>query len=160
MADFILDRDPAFDWIALAFYAILLLGIIFKIARRFNTTVGSSTWTLTQAVVRGGYPSYAKYTNTVNTRYNEFDYRLVLQYSYTVAGEYYSGYLLFKQRHRTQDGAMAAFAGWKDRPLMVRYDPAHPQRSVCLRDDGAPADTRSLGDQPPPSVDLVSLSLE
>jgi hypothetical protein len=70
-----------------------------------------------------------------------------------VSGEYYSGYLLLKPRHRTREGAMDEFAKWKGRPLMIRYNPNRPQRSACLREDGAPPESSSLGDEAPNSID-------
>ena len=56
-----------------------------------------------------------------------------LTYSYTVNGEYYSGY--YRMRARTERRAAERIAGWKDRMVVVRYSPDKPDVSVLLKSD-------------------------
>lgn len=157
----ILDASSdAITGMAIIFWVVVLVGILLRVFRRMHTPFGASHWTLTQAIVQSGFTATREDTDLVPSRNNQAGVRLVLQYSYSAAGEYYSGYLLLKQLYRSRERAMEEFAEWKGRPLMVRYNPEQPQRSVCLRQDGAPPNSSSLGDVAPNSIDLVSLPLD
>ena len=155
----IVDVNAAATGIFIIFWLVVLGGIVGRVLRRTRMRFGSSHWIPTQAVVESGFTATPNETDLVPSRNNMAGLRLVLQYSYSVSGEYYSGYLLLKPLHRTRDGAMDEFAQWKDRPLVVRYDPNRPQRSACLPEDGAPPDSSSLGNEAPDSIDMVSLPL-
>ena len=83
-----------------------------------------------------------------------------LQYSYQVAGEFYSGYFVLGEVFSSREDASAAARPWLEKKIFVRYNPARPHESAFLRDDGAPQGSRSLGDQPPASSDTITLSLK
>ncbi|HYA25500.1 MAG TPA: DUF3592 domain-containing protein [Terriglobales bacterium] len=57
----------------------------------------------------------------------------MLTYSYTVNGEYYSGY--YRMRARSERRAEEKIAGWKDRMVVVRYSSDKPDMSVLLKSD-------------------------
>lgn len=56
-----------------------------------------------------------------------------LAYSYTVNGEYYSGF--HQRRARTERRAEEFVSGWKDRMVLVRYSPTKHEISVLLKSD-------------------------
>ena len=66
------------------------------------------------------------------TRYNNF-YIGCIDCSYSVNGEYYSGYL---ERTFVWESSADKFVdGIKKQMVFVRYKPACPEQSVLLRDD-------------------------
>ena len=87
-------------------------------------------------------------------------FHAVLQYSYQVAGEFYSGYFRLGEVFSSKEDASAASRPWLEKKIFVRYNPERPHESAFLRDDGAPPGSRSLGDQPPESSDIITLSLK
>ncbi len=84
----------------------------------------------------------------------------VLQYSYQVAGEFYAGYIVLAGPYSSREAAGAAAAPWLGKKISVRYNPARPHESALLPEDGAPPGMRGLGDQPPRSSDVITLSLK
>jgi hypothetical protein len=56
-----------------------------------------------------------------------------ITYSYTVAGEYYTGY--YRIGAFTERSAESRVAGWKGRTVVVRHHPSRPDVSVLLRSD-------------------------
>jgi|SRR5215472_1550396 len=84
----------------------------------------------------------------------------VLQYSYQVAGEFYSGYIVLGGPYSSHEAANAAAGTWLGKTIRVRYNPAQPHQSALLSEDGAPAGMRGTGESPPASSDVITLSLK
>jgi hypothetical protein len=84
----------------------------------------------------------------------------VLQYTYNVAGEFYSGYIIFGGPYNSREDAAAAARPWIGKKVSVRYNPAQPHQSALLNEDGAPPGMRGLGENPPASSDVITLSLK
>jgi uncharacterized protein DUF3592 len=82
----------------------------------------------------------------------------VLQYSYVVAGERYSGSANLGVWESDEDSAHAAGKGWVGEKIRVRYKPGDPATSAWLEGDGAPAGVR--GSLPDGSDnDMIDLEL-
>jgi hypothetical protein len=84
----------------------------------------------------------------------------VLQYSYQVDGEYYAGYIILGGPYTSHEDASAAARPWLGKKISVRYNPAQPHQSALLTEDGAPPGMRGLGENPPASNDVITLSLK
>lgn len=56
-----------------------------------------------------------------------------LSYSYTVDGEYYSGFFHFEAANEKK--AWEAVLGWKNRTVIVHYLPDNPQKSILIMDE-------------------------
>ena len=148
--------------ILVIFVALLWFGY-----RRWRLRYGASRWTLTEGTIQSEYPCNP--TNpgvasvlaggaarvVVSNMWNA-----VLQYSYQVAGESYPGYLMLSGPFNTRDEASAAARPWLLRKIPVRFNPKRPYESAFLPADGLPPGLRSLGDKPPASDDVISLSLK
>jgi hypothetical protein len=84
----------------------------------------------------------------------------VLQYSYVVDGEYYAGYIILGGPYSSRGEVSAAARPWLGKKISVRYNPAQPHQSALLIEDGAPPGMRGLGETPPASSDITTLSLK
>ena len=84
----------------------------------------------------------------------------VLQYTYSVAGEFYSGYIIFGGPYGSREEAAASARPWIGKKVSVRYNPAQPNQSALLHEDGAPPGMRGLGENPPASSAVITLSLK
>ena len=65
-------------------------------------------------------------------------YAIAIQYSYHADGELYSGAYFLPETHVSGSRASKAEQAWKDRKIVVRYNPSKPEQSVFLIQDGAP----------------------
>jgi len=65
-------------------------------------------------------------------------YLLVLQYSYVVESERYSGSLTLGTRYSDRDSAAEAGRAWAGEKIQIRYKPSEPATSIWLAQDGAP----------------------
>jgi len=84
----------------------------------------------------------------------------VLQYTYSVAGEFYSGYIIFGGPYGSREEAAASARPWIGKKVSIRYNPAQPNQSALLHEDGAPPGMRGLGENPPASSAVITLSLK
>ena len=116
---------------------------------RWCLRYGSAGWTMTEATIEREYAAAA--ANNA--------WKPALQYSYQVAGQFYSGYFILAGAFISREEASAAARPWREKKIFVRYNPERLHESAFLRADGAPPGSRSLGDQPPPSSDMITLSL-
>lgn len=135
--------------------------------RRLRLRYGSSRWTMTEAKVQSEFSSnasspglHAVLSGGLAAAAARNLFHVVLQYSYQVAGEFYPGYFRLGEVFSSREDASAASRPWLEKKIFVRYNPEHPHESAFLRDDGAPPGSRSLGDQPPESSDMITLSLK
>lgn len=62
--------------------------------------------------------------------------------------------------HTSREDASTAARPWLEKKIFVRYNPKKHYESAFLIADGAPPGSRSLGDQPPASQDVITLSLK
>lgn len=74
---------------------------------------------------------------------NEVSYLPVLQYSYAVRGERYSGSFNLGVWERSEDSATVTGQGWIGEKIRVRYNPSDPAVSIWLQQEGAPAGASS-----------------
>ena len=142
-----------------AFGLFLLLAALaaslFYLYRRSRLYFAAQKWTLAEATIQGGYAAYLQNSSRASKYYG---WRPTLQYSYQVAGEYYSGYLLFGGGYfNSSDDARAATEKWLNQKITIRYNPENPQESAFLKQDGAPSGWRSMSNQAPPTTDLITL---
>jgi hypothetical protein len=163
-------EDVADVLIGAAFFLFLVGALGFYIYRRLRLRLGTASWNMADARIvtcfattpgRGDTTvgSQGGLFGTLLTANNRRS-RAVLQYSYTVAGEFYSGSFVLGGSFSSPEDARAAAKEWVGKAIFVRYNPDKPHLSVYLRADGAPKGSRSLGDQPPESDDVITLSLK
>ena len=157
----------------IAVFAILCMlgiGVAFLLYRRWQLRFASAGWNMTEASIQGDFPSrqntsgfrilFNVLTRGSLTALQAYGWDSVLQYSYQVTGEYYSGYFRLAPVFSSEEDARAAAKPWLEKKkIFVRYNPSKPQESAFCRDDGAPRGSRSLGDQPPRSEETITLSL-
>jgi len=150
---------------------LLLLVIIGSLAyygfRRLRMRTAPSRWTLTEGTLQSDMPYQptspgrgALLGGQVASAVASHYWKCVLQYSYQVVGEFYSGYVMLGEVFYSSEDASAAARPWLQRRIFVRYNPKKPYESAFLVADGAPAGSRSLGDQPPASEGMITLSLK
>lgn len=139
----------------------------YRLYRRLRLRYGSSRWTMTEAVIQSEFagnatsPSlHAALGGSLTAAAASNLFHPVLQYSYQVAGEFYSGYFMLGELLSSREDASAAARPWLEKKIFVRYNPERPHESAFLRDDGAPPGSRSFGDQPPASPAMITLSLK
>ena len=150
---------------------LLVLSIIVALCwfgyRRWRMRFGAKGWTVTEATIESDYAANpgnsdvaAVLGGAVVGAAVSNSWNAVLQYSYSAAGELYSGYFLLDGPFGSREAARDAARPWVLRKITVRYNPRRPHESAFLVSDGAPAGSRSLGDQPPASSDVITLSLK
>ena len=149
------------------FVLLIIGGLAWYGYRRWRLRFGSSRWTLTEATIQSEYACNPTSTGmavalggAAGRIVNSNLWNAVLQYSYQVAGESYPGYLMLAETFNSREDSSAAARPWVLKKISVRYNPRRPHESAFLRSDGAPAGLRSLGDQPPASSDVITLSLK
>jgi len=159
---YLIDED-SIDAVLGPAILLLILGTLAWIGyRRWRLGYGSSRWTMVDAIIQSEFVS-APYSPGPNAAVggavaSAAASRLckaVIQYSYQVAGEFYSGYFMLAGTFSSSEDASAAVRPWLHRKIVVRYNPALPQESAFLPNDGAPAGSRSLGNQPPSPSDVI-----
>jgi hypothetical protein len=135
--------------------------------RRWRLSYGASRWFLTEATIESAFPCNpvnpelaAAFGGVAGRIAANNTWNPVLQYSYCINGESYSGFLIVGVAYASREDASAAAQPWLLHKIQVRYNPRQPYESAYLARDGAPAALRSLGDQPPGSSDMISLSLK
>src|SRR5262245_61337594 len=135
--------------------------------RRWRMRYGSARWTMTEATIQSEFAAnasspglHAVLSGGLAAAAASNLFHAVLQYSYQVAGEFYSGYFMLGEVFSSREDARPAARPWLEKEILARYNPERPHESAFLRDDGAPRGSRSLGDQPPASSDMITLSLK
>ena len=150
---------------------LILLVIIGSLAfygfRRLRMRTAPSRWTMTEGTVQSDMPyqptspgGAGLLAGHVASAVASHYWKCVLQYSYQVTGEFYSGYVMLGEVFFSSEAASAAARPWLQKRIFVRYNPSKPYESAFLVADGAPAGSRSLGDQPPASEGMITLSLK
>jgi hypothetical protein len=154
------------------FGPLLFLGLVGGLGyfgyRRLRMRLSGSKWPMTAATIQSEFASNAVNAGVATVLHGgmagaaarQYAWKAVLQYSYQVAGEFYSGYFLLGDIYSSSERASEAARPWVDRKIFVRYNPRNPDESVFRQADGAPQGSRSLGNQPPPSSDMITLSLK
>ena len=108
---------------------------LFEIAFFFAAGVG--TWIrIRQAHSWPSVPGTVEYAHARETddgsRFKK-NWVAEIGYSYSVGGQYYSGYRWLRAWNERQ--AEQKIAGWKDRMVIVRHHPSKPEVSVLLPSD-------------------------
>jgi len=135
--------------------------------RRLRLRTAPARWVVTEATIQSDMPSSpakpgtaAAFHGALGAAVASHYWRPVLQYSYQVQGEFYSGYFMLNSSHTSREEASAAARPWLQKKIFVRYNPKKHHESAFLVADGTPAGCRSLSDQPPASEDVITLSLK
>lgn len=116
-------------------------------------------WMKTEATIKSGFGADLRDYGDDDAPADSFGWNPALQYFYQVAGEHYSGFFLLDRIFDSPDYAKDAAQEWMERKILIRYNPANPQESTFLEQDGAPPGSRSMSLDAPLS-DLVTLSLK
>jgi hypothetical protein len=160
-------EEPIDDILGPIFVLLIFCALAWFGYRRWRLRYGASGWTLTGATIQSEYACNPTSTGmavalggAAGRVVNSNTWNSVLQYSYSVAGESYPGYLMLAGTFNSRQDASAAAAPWLLKKITVRYNPKRPYESAFLHADGAPAGLRSLGDKPPASSDVITLSLK
>jgi hypothetical protein len=166
-----MDDDFVDSILGPLFTFLIMAAIVAALAwfgyRRWRMRYGAAHWTLTEATIQSEFAGNASSPGLnavlgggLSAAAARNLFHAVLQYSYQVAGEFYSGYFVLGEVFSSREDASAAARPWLEKKIFVRYKPERPHESAFLRDDGAPRGSRSLGDQPPASSDTITLSLK
>jgi len=148
---------------------ILLLGVLFGtgawfLYRHIRRRKAAFGWPLIEATIQSEFASDVANPAVVMGVAGSVASRMlcnaVLQYSYKVAGEFYSGYIIFSGPYASREEAAAAASPWIGKTISVRYNPTQPHQSALLSEDGAPQGMRGLGENPPASSGVITLSLK
>lgn len=108
--------------------------------RRRSRESSAQGWPLTEATIQSSYV-VIRYRD--DSRYRRDSAIPVLQYSYVVQGERYSGSANLGVWDGDRDSATDTGQRWLGEKIRVRYKPSDPAVSVWLTEDGAPAGVRS-----------------
>jgi hypothetical protein len=145
----------------------LLTAGIWYLVRRLRLRFAPSRWTMAEGMIQSVFcsnpanPAVASvFVGALAGTATRNSWNPVLQYSYQVAGEFYSGYLMLGNTFFSEEDAKAAAQPWLNKKITVRYNPRKLHESAFLVADGAPQGSRSLGDQPPASPGVITLSLK
>lgn len=147
---------------------LLIIGsLVFYGLRRLRLRTAPSRWTMTEATIQSDMPSNpgnaggtaALHGALVSAAVSHY-WRPVLQYSYQVQGEFYSGYFMLDSAHTSREDASTAARPWLQKKIYIRYNPKKHYESAFLLTDGAPSGSRSLSNQPPASQEMITLSLK
>jgi uncharacterized protein DUF3592 len=167
----LLESEDSLDALIGGLFFLLLVGALgLYIYRRLRLRLGTGSWNMAEARIVTCFATSPGHGSTAVGLHGGLigalvaarnaDSRAVLQYSYTVAGEYYSGSFMLGGSFSSPEDARAAANEWLGKTIFIRYNPDKPNLSVYLRADGAPKGSRSMGDQPPASDDVITLSLK
>ncbi len=114
--------------------AVLLARSIWVSVRALLRARVAESWPTAEGRIETCYVTTVSGGETNPTRYYP-----VLQYSYVVKSERYSGSFSLAEWNRDQDAAGEVGRGWVGDRIRVRYRPDDPGVSVWLLQDGAPA---------------------
>jgi Protein of unknown function (DUF3592) len=106
-----------------------------------------------RALAAGGWPTAEALVETFyvvndSRRNRGLRYLPVLQYSYTVDGERYSGEFNLGVFEADRDTATDIAKHWVGERILIRYKPLSPGTSAWLKQDGAPEGVRSAAPEP------------
>lgn len=156
-------RLPLWDEADITGKFVLLMiafGIIsvfmFYTYRRLRLHFAMTKWRRAEATICGGFGYDLRDDDDDAGKEHFFGWNPGLQYSYQVAGEHHSGYFLLDHVFYSPEYARDATQEWIKRRIFIRYNPANPEESAFLEEDGAPPDSRSMSMDGPPS-NLVTL---
>lgn len=152
------EDDIVGKWVLLFAAVILVLLLVIYTYRRLRRHFAvRKQWMKTEATIESGFGAE---TNVPDPYLGpHYFWQPALQYTYQVGRESYSGCFLLDRIINSPEHAKGATREWLNLKIVVRYNPANPQESVFLEQDGAPPGSRSMSVDAPLS-DLVTLSLK
>jgi hypothetical protein len=124
------------DLIFLAVVCILLAKRAWSGARGKFRAHAAESWPTTEARVETFYLVHSDRSG--NSAISQLGYVPVLQYSYSVRNERYSGSFNLGTRESNEGSARSTARGWVGEKIRIRYKESDPAVSVWLERDGAP----------------------
>ncbi len=134
------------DWFGLIPLATMLYLVrrwIFNRLRQANRKRQAGNWPATPATING---AYALASNRQSGASGPVGFLPVIQYSYSVNNEFYSGSFNLAVYEPSQESAQDTGKKWMGQKILVRYDPRRPESSIYMEADGAPRGTRLFAD--------------
>lgn len=113
---------------------VVLTGLLWRTARGLLRSSSAKKWPIAEGRVESFY------ITTYKSKWGIF-YFLVLQYSYVVGTERYSGSVTSGTQYSDRDSADDAGRAWVGAKIQIRYKQSHPATSAWLTQDGAPETT-------------------
>lgn len=135
--------------------AAMIVRWLWSSARNALRKHAAEGWPTAEASIES---SYAMRGNANLGSRGQMDFIPVLQYSYTVQGERYSGSANLGVWDSDKDSASDTGKSWVGEKIRIRYKPSDPAVSAWLERDGAPAGTRA--ELPTISSDDTMIDLE
>jgi hypothetical protein len=99
----------------------------------------AESWPTAEATIQTFYVVHHSDSHSGYSQAGRIGYIPVLQYSFVVNGERYSGAFNLGVWESTQDSAEVTGKGWVGERIRIRYKLSDPAISVWLEQDGAPA---------------------
>ena len=99
----------------------------------------AESWPTAEAAVQTFYVVHANDSHSGYSEAGRLGYIPMLQYSYVVNGERYSGDFNLGVWESNRNAAQSTAKGWLGEKIRIRYKPSDPGVSVWLEQDGAPA---------------------
>ena len=148
------EDDIVGKWVLLFAAVILVLLLVIYTYRRLRRHFAvRKQWTKAEATIKSGFSADVRDDDADGE--DSFGWKPALQYFYQAAGEHYSGCFVLDRIFYSPDDARDAAQEWVDRKIFIRYNPANPEESAFLEQDGAPDGSHSLNRESPLS-DLVT----
>ncbi|HEY6968984.1 MAG TPA: hypothetical protein VJA94_07265, partial [Candidatus Angelobacter sp.] len=113
--------------VGLAILLIIIGSLLAYGFRRLRLRTAPSRWIITEATIQSDMPSSpvkpgtaAAFHGALGAAVASHYWRAVLQYSYQVHGEFYSGYFMLNSSHTSREEASAAARPWLHKKILVR----------------------------------------
>src|SRR5690348_652363 len=127
-------------WIYAGIFSVVIARALWGWSRQRLRESSAQGWPLIEARIES---SYVVMRYREDSRYRRESAIPVLQYSYVVQGERYSGSANLGVWDGDRDSATDTGQRWVGEKIRVRCKPSDPSISVWLTEDGAPAGVRS-----------------
>jgi len=127
--------------ILLIIVVVVICWGVWKWMRTRARKLAAESWPTAEAAVQTFYVVHNKDSHSGYSQAGRIGYIPVLQYSYLVNGERYSGAFNLGIWESNRDSAQATGKGWVGEKIRIRYNPSDSAVSVWLEQDGAPAGT-------------------
>ena len=124
--------------VGLVVVAALAIRSVWAWTREKVRESAAESWPAAEARIESFYLTHST-GNHAGYSTSTFCYLPVLQYSYSVEGQHYSGSFNLGVWDNDEDSAQATGKGWVGEKIRIRYKPSDPAVSIWLEQDGAPS---------------------